>query len=604
MFSQHPSEFKSNHYDVIISGGEGPGAMIAAYESLMAGKRVLLVSNREEAEFLREQRIYLNIEYRKYLLNMMQKTPTDAADIKMIAELVSATTISLKDLQAFLKRRLQKVAEETGGLNCLFLSTISQINLQEGKVTVSPIKSTETSKVEYTFTAFVGADGANRPSAKVLADGSVPSNPHFTFSEQQLGFPHPNHMTTYFILKRKDKKRITQLPEEDFIIDETRLYKDDEDDDDPDEPNYIWSLSLDKMSLQNSDGQQIKCLFAGEITKELLKIKQYNYDVHSYPFEKAKQESPDEYAKRQKSSDYIKMLGEKRKNEIIEKDVLLHIRSLIYSYFKKKDIDLDDFEMHFHMKGQKKDHLKLTVFNVKISEADQAFLEQNNHYFYLVGDAYETSSYQEGHGLKDTFFAAITFGQVMKSEISNEAYNAECKQNKATPEGRFLLLSLGERLHFSMEELRKEYIVMPYQKPHEAKKQEVTFHVFAPTREPTTLELFAMARNQANLSQINNAVTTYKKIIDVNQKNRGIASFHLSIQGHVEKDLRDLSRRENISHEDKKLILGLLVEIHTTESRYQGDELIVPALEKRHLRKAEKFKELMTTTKNTPSPRY
>lgn len=590
MFSSH-TERKANDYDVIISGGEGPGAMVAAYEAVITGKKVLLVSNREEAEFLRVQRVYLIEPHRKYLLNLMQETPTDPADIKMIAELCNATVIGLKDIQQFLKRRLQEVGR--GYLDSLFLSTISEINLQEGRVIISSVKSKQTTTAEYTFTSLVGADGANHPSATILENDSVPSNPRFTFTLKQLQLPHPHHMTAYFILQRKDKKKITLLPKEDFIISGTALLKD--------KPDYFWSLSLDKISHKNAGEQQIKCLFAGEITEKLLEAKEYHYDADSYPFEKNEHESLDEYTKRKKSADYINTLEEKIKNETIEKNVLLHIRTLIYAYFKKKLIDLNDFEMHFHMKGHKKDRLKLTIFNVTMSQADQACLEQNEHYFYLMGDAYQTSNYQEGHGLNDAISHAISFGRVMNNEISHQDYNEECEQNKMTID-RSRLSYLGEFLQASMEEMRQKYIVMPYQKSFEAKKQDSAFRFgyFAElSREPTTLELFATARNQANLLQINDALITYKKLIGVGQENRGMAPFHLSICGHVEKDLRDLSECKYVSFQDKPFIFGLLIEIHQAEAQYQNDKLNSSLREARHHKKAEEFKQLLEAVKNT-----
>lgn len=573
------------HYDVVISGG-GPGGLVAAIEALKANMSVCVVYNREEDEYLRVQRVYLTQESRIYLLNLLQYTPVDPLDIKLVAELVNATTIAMKDIEGFLKRRLDELPKS---VDYVFLenSTISAIDLPTGKLTVSAIDGLTSTPINYF--SIVGADGTKHHSADVL--NSSASNPHFTFIPDTSP-KRQNHMSVYFTLTKKNKGPF-KLPDKDFVTSETG--------------HTLWSLSIDQLSHIKHNGLQVKCSIASEIPEDLLKeIKNYRYDVHSYFLDNDEKKH---------DANFDKMKEEKIKNDATEKRILTLVRSLLLPYFKRNGINLNEFDLEIQMKGQKKDRLKLLAFNIHITQANIAYLEKGDFNFYLIGDAFRTSNYQVGHGLNDAISDAIAFGEVMRGIITNQEYDAKCKafsgvassatnKKEGSELSRMANAFFGRQyLHyFLMKSIRDRYSdVMPFQAP--IAKQNATFHVGSssgssgPSKKTRVLDLFSQAGEFTACGQIHHAIDNYEQILNL-EIVRAHTPFHLSIFGHVDHALKNLRTAVNLLPQDHQRILNLLIRIHHNEGEHHRKLHHVEEREK-HLVEVRSFNELLKTF---PSP--
>lgn len=374
-------------YDVITSG-EGPFGLACAWEAAQSGKSVLMVANRK-MEYVRVQRVFLQPENREYLLNMLGdringlKSPEDDKDIKFLKQLIEATTIAIKDIERFIKRRLDELKRDGRNITYLEESQITKINMRTGVLNTKP-NDGKGQEQQFQFDYTIGADGANHPAANVLNKGAKQDLiTYCPISEPK----HPFHASVNVTIERKDGNKL-ELPEKQFISDST---------------STAWAISFDTLS-KSFDGKKVKSTFGGEIPEELFNL----------------------------INDYNKQdLSKTAKKRTIKK-ITEYIKGLVQSYFKKAGIN-DDAELIVTLVKpslkykKKKDKMKLQAFMSKFSRANVAAVEINGRVFIVGADAYRTPNYQFGHGINHAFEHSRKVGQIFQGKKTIAQHNSECK---------------------------------------------------------------------------------------------------------------------------------------------------------------------------------
>jgi len=375
-------------YDVVTSG-EGPFGLASAWEAAQSGKSVLMVANRK-MEYVRVQRVFLQPENREYLLSMLGgklnelKSPEDDKDIKFLKELIEGTTIAIKDIERFIKRRLDELKKDGRNITYLEESQISKIKMKKGVLNTKPHDEAGQER-QFEFDYVIGADGASHPSANVFNKNAKKNNlvTYCPISQPK----HPFHASVNVTIERKDGNKL-ELPEKQFISDST---------------STGWAISFDTLS-KSFDGKKVKSTFGGEIPEELFNL----------------------------INDYNKKDISKTAKKRTIKKITEHIKGLIQSYFKKAGIN-DDAELIVTLVkpsakyGRKKDKMKLQTFMTNFSRANVAAVEIEGRVFIVGADAYRTPNYQFGHGINHAFEHSRKVGQIFRGQKTIAQHNSECK---------------------------------------------------------------------------------------------------------------------------------------------------------------------------------
>lgn len=249
--------------DVVISGF-GPAALATALEALSLGKTVLIISDRRE-DFVRVQCVHINNSNKLYLLNMLKKEQDMSLkqledDTKFINILLTQPGVAIKDLEGFIKRRL----ETYSGMSYCYESSISDIDMPNGIVSVAGVK--------IKFTYFIAADGAKHHSANILNKSSP--KPLLDYKTEYEDKNH-THASFYAVIQRADKKELN-IPDQSFIgiVDDSG-----------NNLCYVW---FNTDSYKKSDFKKIKCNFAAEIPfsiKDAEELKVYFQELLNKDFE-------------------------------------------------------------------------------------------------------------------------------------------------------------------------------------------------------------------------------------------------------------------------------------------------------------------------------
>lgn len=414
-------------YNTVISGA-GTAALACAWELINRGKRILIVNNRKMI-FTRVQWVTLYPHSREYLLSMLQKngvlrelkSPTDDEDIKFVLEILQKSTIAIKDIERFIKRRLDELNAHS---NITFLgeSQITSINLNTGVV---KIRSSEEKSIEkqFLFDDVIGADGVMHHAANILNKDAKQQLISYSAIAQPT---HRFHMSANVTIKRTDEEKL-ELPKTQAIS--SFRYG-------------LWGMSLD-IYAKSFVGKKIKSSFAGEIPVETYQsIKQYNKNL----------------------------FDEKLKNQA-EINAINFIQYCIQPYFDKAKLNRNtELKVELVKPSKKyeieKNKLKLQAFKTDLYRANIGGVEVAGRRFILAGDAFSSPNYQFGNGVNHAFSHARKIGKINDGSMTLYQYTNECISLSASIENVtrltnwccFKRLALGRIEEYAIEKYRTDFL--------------------------------------------------------------------------------------------------------------------------------------------------
>jgi hypothetical protein len=374
----------------VVISGMGPGGLASAFEVAKQGRQVLLLSDRTD-NFLRMQRVFLNLESRDYLLQMLFENQSpmlnslSELDKSFLEELHTSTTLGLKDIERFIKRRLDALPGNL--VQYRYETVLSSLEMETGNFSceaLKPATSKGASENEpLTFDFFIGADGPNHHAANILNKNK--QTPLLTY-HAQASPKQLNHGSFYVLLEREDGERLV-LPKKPL----SGLLVEQEEGEE-----MIGVLSFDLTSYIKNKGKKVKCCFTGELPTPLMDFFQETSD-------------------------------QKEKAEV----AMGYLRSILTFHFLKEKIEPYKLKVSLVPPSKKhglaKDKLKFTLFHTTLMEANQAALKINKQHFILVGDAYRGSNYQLGYGVNDALQHAQLVGLLVSKEITAADYTKKCQ---------------------------------------------------------------------------------------------------------------------------------------------------------------------------------
>lgn len=355
------------HYDVVISGMSLAG-MATAIEAMQAGRSVLIINNRDD-HFTLSQRIVLAEQPRKYLLGMLQTHEAlQTEDAKFVHKLTHDVTLSLKNIQKYLYRRMHETASLVNATFCVTLnSSIDEVFLDEGLVTIAREGYPEPSQVN--FSILIGADGVGRHALNMLNESASSTQQIHLVSLKQ-----PSHHVFAEII-------FTNCPE-DFL-----------------KNKYVYIASTPYGNAA------------------LLSKNMKHHNNRSFYVAKFLCSLPDKVL--------AINLAEERENAIH-----LFIRQQTKTILAAYNIDTSDVLINISMRKMKNNRIvkrSPRLFDVDVKQCKQAYTSNttgihNCYSFIAAGDCYRTAEYQQGHGGNHALLHAQFLGRVFRGKQSLSAY--------------------------------------------------------------------------------------------------------------------------------------------------------------------------------------
>jgi hypothetical protein len=411
---------RDDQFDVVISGG-GPVALASALEAIKLGKSVAMISDREielksedqKTVFSRGQRIFLDEQSRNQLLKLFpshfKNNPDDA---KFFEHLTNDITIKVRDIERFLFRRIDEMRQNDPKIiQFINNSEVKTIDLEKGEVTIGGSKKVANSTEQRTlsFKYMIGADGVRHHAVNILNQGLLVKN---QIQYKKIPAPkHPYHASVIVQIKLKDGSHI-QLPPNQFIEVATK---------NKDGKKYVSGISLNR---KGKDGRTVKCVFGGEVSKELFdKIQYHNKNSDIQAKANIKKEVTDYIAK------------------VVANELGVDAEELDIQFSQAKQSENSTYNQYQNSKAG----LSLQAFETSLMKANKAVYEANGHQFILAGDTYRIPNYQFGHGLNHSFQHAKFIGSMLEGKMNAKEYNQRCDHlSKAIEIANSFLNKLGQ----------------------------------------------------------------------------------------------------------------------------------------------------------------
>lgn len=385
-------------YDILISG-MGPAAMAVAFEAIKQGKRVALISCRAD-DFVRVQSVYLTTPVRQYLKKMPEYFAIDsiAEEDKAFFDLLdNSMGLAIKDIERYLKRRLDH-HQETGLVTYLFNSSVQSINLNAGLAIIKDSNASRSIRTRHIrFKHLIGADGSHHHAANIL-NKTLADPIYYRGSDHEskevFSPRNKNNLYLYAEMKRKDGEPFT-LPMFQFLV----------------IPGAPLTATHDT--------------FAYHVFYVM-----FSHDYRSSPTHSAKfgigMEAPEEL---------LAALGALTSQEDKTQRIIEYLQPLFYERLEREGLSADDYVMQpvklSRKHGKSKDKLKYGPFDTDIRSADKAIVEQGEHQFILVGDAFRKPFFHISHGLNDAIVEATWIAQLLSGDIDAGEYNDRCLKRSA-----------------------------------------------------------------------------------------------------------------------------------------------------------------------------
>lgn len=329
---------------------------------------------------MRVQRVYLTDDSRDFLFSMLHGRNhhlMEELDQKFIKELLESATLSIKDIERYIKRRIDEI-QAAGGLNVSYAykAKLSNINMLEGKATLQIEDDKGKGKVKvkektYEFNYIVGADGHNHHAANVYNASSAKKIKY----KKDISPKTKNNISLYITIESKDSKDSLQIPKDKSFLFAAK------------DALFLYAISLDLHSYEKSKHQKIKCSISAEIPIYL----------------KGKSDA----------------------------ELLTYLRPLVTKYIHTVSKNNENLQIHIipsKKSGLQKDKLKFQHFSIEVEQAIEAAVrdEKSSNYFIGMGDAIRSPVYHFGHGVNDAFLQAHWFSAILLNQLSIKQYNNYC----------------------------------------------------------------------------------------------------------------------------------------------------------------------------------
>jgi 2-polyprenyl-6-methoxyphenol hydroxylase-like FAD-dependent oxidoreductase len=359
--------------DVVISG-MSIAAMSCAYEALKAGKSVYMISNRGP-EFSRGQRVVLDIYTREYLTAMHTDIFKSAEDKKFIDKLNNDVSISIKNIERFLFRRLIDEFAHTDRLHVAWNSSLTKVDFHEGMATCNPIDDCNQQATCIKFTYLIGADGVKRNAYRqVMQDLTDTQRAEISLQSEPV---ITHHLFAEATLTAKNGD-VIPLNAEDLIVS-----------------------------------------FAHHSKAALYSKAAVNTGNYFYTPVKLVCSVPEAIAAIDNDDD---------RQLAINHYALNMISTLIVKAGLNPDnINLTILSNTVNKRLQPADKSP-TLFQIQVQKCHKAFLSVNDHHFIIAGDAFRTSEYDYGHGANDALSHAKKLGSFFRRKCSLQAYDSHCQK--------------------------------------------------------------------------------------------------------------------------------------------------------------------------------
>lgn len=375
--------------EVLVSGN-GIGSLYFVYKCLEYGLSVHVIANHKN-DFLRMQHVYLFKDIREQLANLLSnENPEfiDEKDKKFIHALNHNTAIAIKDIEWYLKRRVDVLNQKINLATFDYQSIIKSVSLEKGLAEIDHMQHSSNQVNTSTLIKFnylIGADGARHHAANKINEAK-----QGTITYTPLLNPEYKYHGSLYLQIENETKTYFDIPKNDYYL----MLLDSE----YEKSKFFSFLSFDTASHKKSNGRVMKCHFVGEIPFSLYQL--------------------------------IKKNDENKATQFIQ-----FVNQAVYQAFYDSNINTESLKTSVVKNSQKhgleKDKLKITFFKTNTMRASTPSIKNENNYFCNLGDAEQSSNYQLGHGANNALFTARKAAKMLLHKDVNK-YNAWCNIRSVT----------------------------------------------------------------------------------------------------------------------------------------------------------------------------
>ncbi|KTD73278.1 hypothetical protein [Legionella tucsonensis] len=431
------------HYDVVVSG-MGPAGLSAAWEAIRAGKTVCLLTNRDENDYTRVQKVFLQAELREYLHLMFNSLPRKPETISeedrdFLANLDTKRGIPISEVEKYLLRRIKEL--DNTKFNIFEKSTLADVQLSSGEARIIDSQNQE-DKAKTTFDFLIGADGVHHHAVDEV-NKDLPPKQQIIY-QRDFKRPHKYHVSVFVpVIKKTDDSPIVLPVKQENESEDARI--------NVGKDGLYFAIIFAHTS---NDKTTIECNINCEIPRELY---YFYYEAKGAYFDAVNKENQDKNQIKQLEKYYreaTKALEEFIKNKILS-ELKMGTKDVAFNPDKNGIIDFSLF---------------VTILN----QASKAFILSQDKIFILMGDSYRAPYYPWGHGIND----ALTQGKFLRKifNANPQQFHQKLKEYEKMCKDLALTAKIGAAI--GSFRIFKELVWS-----HSGKRAEVVFREYQSDRE-------------------------------------------------------------------------------------------------------------------------
>ncbi len=377
----------ADHQKPVVIVGMGPGGLSAAITAARAGHNVIIVENRDH--FSRVQRISADAATLEFLNSLRDPDPSKESeeDRKFFEHQIFKTgsegTVQVKDLQAFLARKLQEKFKDNVEIRRGVGHKV--VGMDPDKQTVT-LESPGGKQDTVEFSHMIAADGARRGVTDILNKSTDKAAYQVHYQAKDLQ-PRQAEVGTVSLTAVPGAK-LPEAPNEEFKFNPSHMKR-------------LLELGWDKPYFPRvyifRNEENTKFFVSGEVPSIISNVRHED----------------DRAAQTQMMEAWGKFMVSVRLG-YPESDVAL-IKSANPANDKRKD---------------EKNALKSTVFSLEMRAADTSAVKLGQQgAFVLVGDAYKNANFFFKHGMNDAIKDGILAAKCIDGPDGKYDFDAYAKQH-------------------------------------------------------------------------------------------------------------------------------------------------------------------------------